>query len=107
LTALARNGVKKVEEMLQSTGFQEEKRDSVSEVSGGIVFISGLVNSNSSAATLLKEINLPKVPYYPCFLILKSLPMLCRFFKQNAGVTLFDYLNRIKVVFACKLLMDK
>jgi AraC-like DNA-binding protein len=32
---------------------------------------------------------------------------LCRFFKSNMGMTLFEYLNKIKVEFACKLLMDK
>jgi len=31
---------------------------------------------------------------------------LCRFFKQNLGTTIFEYLNKIKVEFACKLLMD-
>lgn len=31
---------------------------------------------------------------------------LCRFFKQNTGLTIFEYLNKIKVEFACKLLMD-
>ena len=31
---------------------------------------------------------------------------LCRFFKQNMGITLFEYLNQIKTEFACKLLMD-
>lgn len=31
---------------------------------------------------------------------------LCRFFKQNMGVTIFEYLNKIKVDFACKFLMD-
>jgi len=31
---------------------------------------------------------------------------LCRFFKQNVGITIFEYLNKIKVEFACKLLMD-
>ena len=31
---------------------------------------------------------------------------LCRFFKQNMGITLFEYLHKIKVEFACKLLMD-
>jgi AraC-like DNA-binding protein len=30
----------------------------------------------------------------------------CRFFKQNMGITLFEYLNQIKTEFACKLLMD-
>ena len=32
---------------------------------------------------------------------------LCRFFKLNMGITLFEYLNQIKVEFACKLLMDQ
>ncbi len=31
---------------------------------------------------------------------------LCRFFKMNMGITVFEYLNRIKTEFACKLLMD-
>ncbi len=31
---------------------------------------------------------------------------LCRFFKSQMGMTLFEYLNQIKVDFACKLLMD-
>jgi AraC-like DNA-binding protein len=31
---------------------------------------------------------------------------LCRFFKENMGITLFEYLNHIKTDFACKLLMD-
>ncbi len=31
---------------------------------------------------------------------------LCRFFKMNVGVSIFDYLNRIKVEFACNLLMN-
>ena len=31
---------------------------------------------------------------------------LCRFFKMNVGTSIFDYLNQIKVEFACKLLMD-
>ncbi|MCL4484340.1 MAG: AraC family transcriptional regulator [Bacteroidetes bacterium] len=31
---------------------------------------------------------------------------LCRFFKQKTGLTIFEYLNKIKVEFACKLLMD-
>ena len=32
---------------------------------------------------------------------------LCRFFKTNMGLTIFEYLNKIKVEFACKLLMDE
>lgn len=31
---------------------------------------------------------------------------LCRFFKMHVGTSIFDYLNQIKVEFACKLLMD-
>jgi AraC-like DNA-binding protein len=31
---------------------------------------------------------------------------LCRFFKMNTGLTIFEYLNKIKTDFACKLLMD-
>lgn len=32
---------------------------------------------------------------------------LCRYFKMNMGITLFEYLNQIKIEFACKLLMDR
>lgn len=32
---------------------------------------------------------------------------LCRFFKMHVGITIFEYLNQIKVEFACKLLMDR
>lgn len=32
---------------------------------------------------------------------------LCRFYKSIVGITIFEYLNKIKVDFACKLLMDK
>jgi len=31
---------------------------------------------------------------------------LCRFFKLNMGITIFEYLNQLKTEFACKLLMD-
>ena len=31
---------------------------------------------------------------------------LCRFFKMHTGITIFEYLNQIKVEFACNLLMD-
>lgn len=31
---------------------------------------------------------------------------LCRFFKMQMGITLFEYLNQLKVEFACQLLMD-
>jgi len=31
---------------------------------------------------------------------------LCRFFKMNMGLTVFEYLNQIRVDFGCKLLMD-
>lgn len=30
----------------------------------------------------------------------------CRYFKQNTGITVFEYLNKIKAEFACKLLMN-
>ncbi len=32
---------------------------------------------------------------------------LCRFFKMQTGLTIFEYLNKVKVDFACKLLMNK
>ena len=32
---------------------------------------------------------------------------LCRFFKMHVGITIFEYLNQIKIEFSCKLLMDK
>jgi AraC-like DNA-binding protein len=32
---------------------------------------------------------------------------LCRFFRMNMGMTVFEYLNQLKVELACKLLMDK
>ena len=32
---------------------------------------------------------------------------LCRFFRTNMGMTVFEYLNQLKVELACKLLMDK
>ena len=32
---------------------------------------------------------------------------LCRYFKMNMGITLFEYLNKLKIEFACKLLMDQ
>ena len=32
---------------------------------------------------------------------------LCRFFKMKMGITVIEYLNKIKTEFACKLLMDK
>lgn len=31
----------------------------------------------------------------------------CRFFKMQVGMTIFEYLNQIKIEFACKLLMNK
>jgi AraC-like DNA-binding protein len=31
---------------------------------------------------------------------------LCRFFKENSGLTLFEYLNLIKIEFACKMLLS-
>lgn len=32
---------------------------------------------------------------------------LCRFFRMNMGMTVFEYLNQLKVELACKLLMDR
>ncbi len=32
---------------------------------------------------------------------------LCRFFRENMGMTIFEYLNQIKTDFACKLLMNQ
>ena len=32
---------------------------------------------------------------------------LCRFFKMHIGITIFEYLNKLKIEFACNLLMDK
>jgi len=32
---------------------------------------------------------------------------LCRFFKVNMGKTVFEYLNQLRIEFACKLLMDQ
>jgi AraC-like DNA-binding protein len=32
---------------------------------------------------------------------------LCRFFKSQIGITIFDYLNKIKVDYACSLLLNK
>jgi AraC-like DNA-binding protein len=32
---------------------------------------------------------------------------LCRFFKQQVRMTIFEYLNQIKIEFACNLLLDK
>lgn len=49
-----------------------------------------------------EEINLEKL----ADLVSLAEGSLCRFFKQNVGITLFEYLNKIKVEFACKLLMD-
>lgn len=31
---------------------------------------------------------------------------LCRFFKMNMGLTVFEYLNKIRIEFVCQLLMD-
>jgi AraC-like DNA-binding protein len=30
----------------------------------------------------------------------------CRFFKSNTGLTIFEYLNKIKIDYACKLLLN-
>ncbi len=49
-----------------------------------------------------EEVNLKRIAE----LVSMAEGSLCRFFKENMGVTLFEYLNRIKTDFACKLLMD-
>lgn len=49
-----------------------------------------------------EEVNLKKIAE----LVNMAEGSLCRFFKENMGITLFEYLNRIKTDFACKLLMD-
>jgi AraC-like DNA-binding protein len=49
-----------------------------------------------------EEVNLEKM----AGLVNMAEGSLCRFFKENMGITLFEYLNQIKTEFACKLLMD-
>jgi len=49
-----------------------------------------------------EEVNLKKL----AALVNMAEGSLCRFFKMNMGITLFEYLNKIKIEFACKLLMD-
>jgi len=49
-----------------------------------------------------EEINLKKLAE----LVSMAEGSLCRFFKMNMGITIFEYLNQIKTDFACKLLMD-
>ncbi len=50
-----------------------------------------------------EEVNLKKMAE----LVNMAEGSLCRFFKENMGMTLFEYLNQIKTDFACKLLMDQ
>jgi AraC-like DNA-binding protein len=49
-----------------------------------------------------EEVNLDRI----AALVNMAKGSLCRFFRDVMGVTLIDYLNRLKVDFACKLLMD-
>lgn len=49
-----------------------------------------------------EEIDLKKL----CKIVHMAEGSLCRFFKQQMGLTIFEYLNRIKTDFACNLLMD-
>ena len=49
-----------------------------------------------------EEVNLNKL----AVLVNMAEGSLCRFFKMNMGITIFEYLNQIKTDFACKLLMD-
>jgi len=50
-----------------------------------------------------EEINLKKL----AGLVNMAEGSLCRFFKMNVGISIFEYLNSIKIDFACKLLMDQ
>jgi len=49
-----------------------------------------------------EEVNLKKLAE----LVHMAEGSLCRFFKMNQSITIFEYLNKIKTDFACKLLMD-
>lgn len=49
-----------------------------------------------------EEVNLEKM----AGLVNMAEGSLCRFFKENMGMTIFEYLNKIKTDFACKLLMN-
>lgn len=49
-----------------------------------------------------EEVNLKKIAE----LVNMAEGSLCRFFRENMGLTLFEYLNHIKTDFACKLLMN-
>jgi len=49
-----------------------------------------------------EEVNLEKMAK----LVNMAEGSLCRFFKDNMGITLFEYLNKLKTDFACKLLMN-
>ena len=49
-----------------------------------------------------EEVNLEKM----ADLVNMAEGSLCRFFKENMGITLFEYLNKLKTDFACKLLMN-
>lgn len=50
-----------------------------------------------------EEVNLEKLAQ----LIHMAPGSLCRFFKSEMGMTIFDYLNKIKVDYACSLLLDR
>jgi AraC-like DNA-binding protein len=50
-----------------------------------------------------EEVNLEKI----ASLANMAKGSLCRFFKMNMGITVFEYLNKLKIEFACKLLMDR
>lgn len=49
-----------------------------------------------------EEVNLEKM----ADLVNMAEGSLCRFFKEHMGITLFEYLNKLKTDFACKLLMN-
>jgi AraC-like DNA-binding protein len=50
-----------------------------------------------------KEVNLAEI----ASMVNMAEGSLCRFFREKAGCTPFEYLNRIKTDFACKFLMDE
>ena len=49
-----------------------------------------------------EEINLEEIAY----LVHMAPASLCRFFKSSTGLTVFEYLNKIKIDYSCKLLLN-
>jgi len=48
------------------------------------------------------EVNLEQIAQF----VFMAPGSLCRFFKSETGMTIFDYLNKIKVDYACSLLLN-